>query len=144
MADEISFSIDNDFELERTLNQLGALAQPFINEASAVSAAHIVTEAKARLRRQLTGGDSTGQTEAAITSRPAFDNNGSVVVVERDYMPNLPLWIEKGTQSGKRKNRATTPARPFFYAAAALEVEPHAQRLRVALQDAVDAQGLGA
>lgn len=141
MADSITFEMDAA-PLERALNLLGQAAQPFINEASAVSAASIAREAQARLRRQLTGGHSTGKTEAAISSRPAYDGNGSVVVVERDYMPNLPLWIEKGTKKGKPGSHDSA-ARPFFYPSADLEVGPHRRRLEIALHDAIDAQGLG-
>lgn len=126
------------------LARLGDVAQPYVNAASAETARAIVVEAKARLSRQL-GPEATGRTVAAIQSRPAYDNNGSVVVVEREPMPNLPLWLEKGTKYGTRKGNAggNMRARPYFYSSIALEVGAHERRIADAVQQAIEAEGLG-
>lgn len=140
MADGLEVVMDA-VDVVDALNTLGDFAQPYINDASQISAESVEREAVARLRRQV-GAGSTGQTEAGIESRPAYDGNGYVVVASRDWMPNLPIWIEKGTK--KRKPRSSTQAaRPFFYVSAELEKGAHFRRMGEALQDALDDRGLG-
>lgn len=141
MADAIVFEFDMA-PLEAKLLALGDLAQPYVNEASAVTAQAGAAEARARLARQV-GPDATGRTEAGITARPAYDGNGWVILVERDPFPNLPLWIEKGTKAGEPGSHTAAP-RPFFYPAVALEVPAHERRLAEALARCFAAQGLGA
>lgn len=123
------------------LEGFGDFAQPYVNQASRQSAESIEREAVSRLRRQL-GAFSTGATEAGISSRPADDDNGYIVVSERDPFANLPLWIEKGTKKGKPGSHSE-PARPFFYVSAELEKGAHFRRLEDALQAAADDRGLG-
>lgn len=140
MSDSITIEADSE-GLEAALLGMGATAQPFVNEASHVTADAIVREAKARLQRQL-GPNATGATVAAITDRPAFDGNGYIVIVEREPFPNLPLWIEKGTKKG-RPGSHTAAARPFFYASLAIEASAHQRRLGEALAAATASVGLG-
>lgn len=140
MADSITIDADVD-GVEAALNEMGAFAQLFVNEASRESAAAIAREMKARLERQL-GPNATGKTVAAIANRPAFDGNGSIVIVEREPFPNLPLWIEKGTKKGDPGSH-TAAARPFFYASLAIEANAHQQRIVEALRQAIAEKGLG-
>lgn len=140
MSDSITIEADAS-GLEAALNRLGATAQPFVNAASHETADAIVTEAKARLQRQL-GPDATGATVAGIVDRPAFDGNGWIVIVEREALPNLPFWLEKGTKRGKPGSHTAAP-RSFFYPSLAIEAGAHQRRLGDALQAAIDAEGLG-
>jgi len=133
------------------LERLGDAAQPYINEAAHVSAESIAAEMRRRLARQL-GPTLTptksrpdlgkGLTMAGISNRPAYDGNGYVVVDEREPFPNLPLWIEKGTKRGDAGSHTADP-RPYFYVSAELEVGAHERRIEQAVQEAIDAEGLG-
>jgi hypothetical protein len=140
MADGFVIDVEEAAVID-ALETLGDFAQPFVNSASRESAESMETEAVSRLRRQL-GPNATGETEAGIESRPAYDGNGYVVVASNDRMPNLPLWKEKGTQKGDLGSH-TEPATPFFYISAELEKGPHFRRLEDALQDAINQKGLG-
>lgn len=133
MADSITIEVDVA-GVEAALNTLGAVAQPFINEASQETADAFVVEARARLQRQL-GPDATGKTVEGITARPAFDGNGFVVVDEREPFPNVPFWLEKGTKH--------MDPREFFYSSMLLQVSDHQRRLGDALQRAIAASGMG-
>lgn len=137
---DISFDADTT-ELIGIFNVLGEFAQPFVNDASHQTADAIEHEAEARLDRQL-GPDATGQTVAHIASRPARDGNGYVVISEREPLPSVPLWLEKGTKKGGSTH--ANYARPFFYVSAELEAGAHYRRIGEALQAAIDAKGLGA
>lgn len=96
--------------------------------ASRETAEALEREMKARLQRQLSPA-ATGATVESISHRIAHDGNGYVVLTERNPYPNLPLWLEKGTQPGKRKNFARTQRRPFFYASVELEAPGHRRRI---------------
>lgn len=133
MADSITIEVDAS-GVEAALNRFGVAAQPFINDASKETADAFVTEARARLQRQL-GPNATGKTVAGITARPAYDGNGYVVVDEREPFPNVPFWLEKGTKH--------MDPREFFYSSMLLQVSDHQRRLGDALQKTVDAEGLG-
>jgi hypothetical protein len=126
----------------RAFNALSAVVQAHVNEASATTAQAIVREARGRLQRQL-GSNATGQTVAGIVAQPAYDGNGWVVLSDNARMPNLPLWLDKGTRVGNRHNYARTPARPFFYVSIELEIGAHEQRLAEAMRAAADETGLG-
>lgn len=139
MPDSITFDMDTA-PLEAKLNALGDVAQPFINDASEATAMACAAGALTRLERQL-GPDATGKTAAGITARPAYDGNGWVFLVERDDMPNLPLWIEKGTHAGQPHSHDSA-ARPFFYITVDLEVPDHERRLELAFDQAIAAAGL--
>lgn len=140
MADWIQVALETDAVVAAML-ELGDFAQPFVNEAARESAESIEHEAEARLQRQL-GPNATGLTLAGIESRPAFDGNGYVVVSENDRMPNLPIWIDDGTKKGK-PGSSTQPARPYFWVSVHLEEGAHHRRIGDAIQDAIDAKGLG-
>jgi hypothetical protein len=105
----------------------------FLRE-SRTTAERLEREMQSRLQRQLSP-SATGQTVQSITHRLAHDGNGYVVLTERNPFPNLPLWLEKGTQPGKRKNFARTQRRPFFYASIELEAPGHERRIADAWND---------
>lgn len=140
MADGFE-AVMEEAEMVAALNALGDFAQPYINDASGESAKSMENEAVARLRRQL-GPNATGETEAGIWSRPAFDGNGYIVESGNDRMPNLPLWIEKGTRKGRPGSHTHAP-RNFFFVSADLEKGSHFRRIGEALQQAFDDRGLG-
>jgi hypothetical protein len=140
VADSITIDVDSD-HVEWALRSLGDVAQPFINEGSAETAAAIAREAEARLERQVGHAHATksrpdlgqGRTEKGIVAHPAYDGNGSIVIALRDPYPSLPFWLEKGTEH--------MDARPFFYPSVALEVNTHQQRMQDALEQAIEALG---
>ena len=100
MADGVRVEVDAEALLAALARLPDQTAQPLVNEAARETTEAIVREAKARLARQL-GPQATHKTEQSITNRPAYNGNGWIVIVEREPMPNLPLWIEKGTKRGK-------------------------------------------
>jgi hypothetical protein len=160
MADSITATID-DSRLIAVQSPLEASMRRHINDASRETAVAVVTEAKARLRRQL-GPNATGLTEAGISSRPAFDGNGYVVLSSRDHpqlslhtskrsgrihtqkvtQSNVPIWVEKGIKKGDPRSHSE-PARPFFYVSVLLERGAHERRIQDAIQDATNETGLG-
>jgi hypothetical protein len=115
--------------LSRDIAALSAKMRQRFMEPSRVTAERLEREMKARLQRQLSAA-ATGQSVDSISHQVAYDGNGYVVFTDRDPYPNLPLWLEKGTKPGKRKNFASTKARPFFYASIALEAPGHERRIR--------------
>ena len=139
MADGFSIDVDRAAVVAALLS-LADAAQPYINVAAHESADSIVREAKTRLDRKLSG-TSTGATVAGIHDQPAYDGNGYAVISSRDPMPNLPLWLEKGTKKGRGTH--AQPALSYFYSAAQLEEGPHLRRIDEALQHAIAEKGLG-
>ena len=137
--DSITFALDRN-AVDAAIAELGDVITPFILDADNETADAIIAEARARLRRQL-GPDATGQTEASIVKRPAYDGNGIIVTVERDPFPSLPWWLEKGTRRGRGNH--PNVARPFFYTSALLEQGNHQRRISEAVQRGIDAKGLG-
>lgn len=140
MADGLTIEMDTT-ALVAALTKLGAAAQPFINAACQETANALVREMKARLQRQL-GPNATGQTVAGIETRPAYDGNGFVVIADNARMPNLPLWLEKGTKKGRKRSHASSPLN-FFYVSCQLEEGPHLRRITAAVTEAIAASGLG-
>lgn len=128
--------------VDAAFTALPALLKAHCDDACRITAQAIVTEAKARLQRQI-GPQSTGQTVAGIEAKPAYDGNGWVVLADNERMPNLPLWLERGTSPGKRRNYARTAPRPFFYASIALEAVAHERRILDAMQASASDVGLG-
>lgn len=126
----------------RALDALDRLLEVRLNEACRVTAQNVAREAQGRLARQL-GPDATGETVRGIVAQPAKDGRGWVVLSDNARMPNLPLWLEKGTQPGKRKNYARTQPRPFFYTSLELEAPSHERRVTDAMRDSADESGLG-
>lgn len=142
----------DDTPVVRALTVLADVLQRHVNEASERTARAVATEAEARLQRALKGtsrptatrpdkGDAL--TLAGITAKPAYDGNGWVVLSDREPFPNVPLWLEKGTRVGQRRNFARTDPEPFFYVSIELEMGAHEQRLLQAMKDAADETGLG-
>ncbi|MFM9876850.1 MAG: hypothetical protein ACKVOG_03235 [Rhodoglobus sp.] len=124
------------------LDSLGAFVFTYTKAAARVTADRIVASARARVRRR------TGRTAAGITAQESYDKKGYVVLpfndaFERaliesgnDQQPeNLPIWLEFGTKK--------MTAKPYFFAAAKVEEQAHDRRMRAAIQDAIDAKGLG-
>ena len=146
-------SIDADTgPITRALLALPSATQRLVNDACAATAHAIVTEAKARLSRQLKGTSRAtakrpdrGQnlTLEGIEAFQAPDGIGWIVISDREPFPRLSLWLEKGTHAGKRKNYARTPAEPYFYASIALEVNNHTRRVQDAMAAAAQESGLG-
>lgn len=137
--DGISVDVDAD-ALMAALVRLGPAAEAAVDVAALATSTAIVREAKARLARQLSG-SSSGQTLEGIQITRA-DRGGFVVGVSRPSMPNVPLWIEKGTKKGKPRSHAQT-ARPYFYDSAELEEGPHLRRVADAIAQVLADQGLG-
>lgn len=124
-------NISIDMDASGLLRDIAALPERMrvrFMRASQQTAQALEREMKARLQRQLSPA-ATGATVASIEHREAYDGNGYVVLTERNPYPNLPLWLEKGTQPGKRRNFARTKARPFFYASIELEAPGHERRI---------------
>lgn len=135
-------SIDVDTApLERAFDQLVEATRRRTLDACRTTAERIVRDAKMRLLRA--GHYRSGETYASIEAVPAYDGNGYAVLSDNEDIPNLPLWIEKGTRAGKRQNHARIPASPYFYPAIETEVGPHEQRILEAMQDAGSLSGLG-
>ncbi len=125
-------NISIDMDASGLLRDIAALPERMrvrFMQASRETAEALEREMRARLQRQLSP-SATGATVASIVHRQAYDGNGYVVLTERNPYPNLPLWLEKGTQPGKRKNFARTQRRPFFYASIALEAPGHERRIK--------------
>lgn len=130
-------NITIDMDSTALLRDIAALPERMrvrFMRASQTTAQALEREMKARLQRQLSP-SATGATVASITHRVAYDGNGYVVLTERNPYPNLPLWLEKGTSPGKRRNFARTQRRPFFYASIELEAPGHERRIRDAWND---------
>lgn len=137
------FQIDVDTSAAAdAFRQLPEAVRRHTLEACRHTALSIVREAKARLSRQL-GPNATGKTVAGIDATPARNGDGYLLLVDREPLANLPLWLEKGTAPGKRRNFARTPARPYFYSSIALEVGRHERRMDDALREAAADTGLG-
>jgi hypothetical protein len=98
----------------------------------------IVIDAHARAARAFVS--RTGVTLAGIGAEPEPEGNGYRVVDRNPRMPELPLWLEKGTHLGSRVH---VQPRDFFYVAAALQAGAHERRVAQAVADALEEAGLG-
>jgi hypothetical protein len=94
-----------------------------------LTAQRIAREARSRVHRR------TGKTAGGIQVIERRDGEG--YRVETDDAPDAgrPISLEFGTQF--------TEPRPFLYVSADLEAEDHDRRMRDAIQDVIDAEGLG-
>lgn len=135
MADGFEATMDTGPVLA-ALARLGDSALKYTNPASEVTADNLIREMQARVRR------ATGETADGIQKFPMHSGEGYVVVVINRRMPNLPLWIEGGTQQGKPGSHAM-PAAPFFWPSVQLEAGAHEQRISAAVADGISAEGLG-
>jgi hypothetical protein len=124
------------------LEEYQRVAETFTLAAARVTADRVAAEARAREQRQQTAGYATGKTAEGIAVRPMTSGLGFVVLSARSPMPNLPLWIERGTREGKPGSHAQE-AHPFLDPAAKLEESAHRERMWQALDDAAEATGLG-
>lgn len=120
--------------LLRDINVLPERMRVRFMRESQTTAQMLEREMRGRLQRQLSPA-ATGTSVAAITHRVAHDGNGYVVLTERNPYPNLMLWLEKGTQPGKRRNFARTPSFPYFYVSIELEAPGHERRIIGAWND---------
>lgn len=105
------------------------MQERYLKPAAYATAQNIKREAQRRVARD------TGQTFAGIGVTEDRSRDGYVVFALRDEFPNLPIWLEFGT-----KHMA---ARPFMNVSALLEESAHGRRVATAVQDAIDAMGLG-
>lgn len=121
-------------ELLRALERIPASVQVYTKRAAEVTANRIVSDARTRLAGQLSK-DATGKTVAGITMDELPDGTGYIVTSERQPMPSVPLWLDKGT--------VHMAARPFFDVSAQIETGPNERRMVDAVQQAIDAEGLG-
>lgn len=111
-------------------------------QASYVSAVHIKYDAQARVARRTSGKKTTsdptgkgGLTARGIAIERSRVVTGYIVRANRPEMPNLPLWLEKGTVHMK--------ARPFLVPAAQLEAGAHERRIREAIDGAIEDAKMG-
>jgi len=100
-----------------------------LKAAAKITADHIATEARARVRRR------TGQTGEAITVEETRSGDGYVIYVG-DPRTAIGRYLEFGTKF--------MGAQPFLFASARLEESAHNDRARDAVQAAIDEKGLGA
>lgn len=164
MADGVRVTVD-DSALLAALERVGVAAERYTKAAAKITADNVQREAKARVARR------TGLTAQGILVREDYDRVGYVVVTsdvlaERRTMqqgmamgmrphramkwagrryyqePHVGLWLERGTIQGKPRSH-TAAARPFFFPASELEQGAHGRRMREAIQQAIDAEGLG-
>lgn len=165
MADGVRFTLD-DTALLAALERLGSSVERYTKPAAKVTAQNVQREAKARVARR------TGLTAEGIVMREDYAGVGYVVVTsdviaeKRDasarvaaggmrphaaykwasrayyQAPHVGLWLEQGTLQGKPRSHTAAP-RPFFDVAAEVEQAAHGRRMRDAIQQAIDAEGLG-
>jgi len=139
MAEDFTITVD-DAALLAALDAIPEAVLAYLKPAAKVTADNICREAKLRLERQL-GPNATGATVRGIHVEPTRDDERAGYVV-LGYDANIPhdggpvdQWLEFGTQY--------MAARPFLFASARLEEGAHDRRSHEAIQDAIDAQGLG-
>jgi hypothetical protein len=99
-----------------------------LKAAAKVTADHIQTEGRARIRRR------TGQTGEKITVEEARSRDGYVIFVG-DPRTHIGSFNEFGTKF--------MTAKPFLFVSARLEEGAHDRRSRDAVQAAIDEIGLG-
>ena len=128
MAPLLTIDVDNA-ELYAAFDALGVALDAYQKPAAFATAQAIQREARARVRR------ATGKTAAAITIEPTRDGTGFVVFVNQPDNPGLAGWIEFGT--------IKMTARGFLFSSARLEESGHLRRVGAAIQEGLDALGLG-
>lgn len=139
MSDSFSTDLDTS-AVEVAVDRLLVSLEARCKAADELTATRVVGDARARLRRQLSPA-ATGRTVSGIGSR-YLGGTAYLIFAEREPYPNLPLWLERGTKPGKRKNRASTPAFPFFYTAIEAEAGAHERRVLEAMDQAASDAGL--
>ena len=139
------FQIDADTtELFRAMDRAVVEIETRAMAVAKDTADRIVSNAKQRVAR------ATGATAAGIHAEPTHDGTGYVVLpwdqrlaaqawaggaTTREHNAGKPMWLEFGT--------VKMSARPFFFVSAQLEESGHDRRMREAIQDGIEASGLG-
>lgn len=127
MPDHFTITVDTTALLAALAAIPDAIAA-HLKLAAKITADHIATEAKVRVRRR------TGQTGEAITVEETHTGDGYVIFVGEGRQ-HIGSYLEFGTKY--------MTAKPFLFASARLEEGAHDQRAREAIQAAIDEQGLG-
>jgi hypothetical protein len=129
MADPL-FEIEVDTEaLLAALDRIPDVVARFTKPVAKDAADRIAAEAQRRVARR------SGLTAAGIHVEEDFAREGYVVLSERNPMPNLPGWLERGTEH--------MTARPYFFNAGFIEEGSYERRIREAIQDAIHSEGFG-
>jgi hypothetical protein len=136
MADGFTARLESS-DLLAALHRLGTTALKYTVPACRESAVSIDAEATRRVKR-----GATGDTAEGIGTELMHNGEGYVVYSVNRRMPNLPGWLEFGTQKGKPRSHAM-PASPHFWPAVRLEEGQHARRISAAIGEAISAEGLG-
>lgn len=147
-------------------DRVPATLEPRLLDVARVTANAMASEARERLQRQL-GPNATGAMVNSIKVLEDYTGNGFVVLT--DLQPEqaislhtmkrsgrmhtqqvsvnlLPVWLEKGTKPGTRKDGSRTHpnvARPYFYVSILLQQGTHERRMLTAMRDAAAECGLG-
>jgi len=141
MADGFTVAVETA-AVSAALARLPDAAQALTRAASQLTAERLQAEMRSRVAR------ATGQTaEDILVTEVAGDfyvHTLDVAPVTGRYyqVKHVGLWLEKGTRQGQPGSHAA-PARPWFFVSAQLEQGPHERRIREALEQAVDGEGLG-
>lgn len=133
---DMTISVDNAALLKAMDDIAGPVMLAFTLPAAEISADNVVHEAQSRVAR------ATGETANGIHKEESRNGEGYVVLDFNTRMPNLPLWLEMGTDRGRPRSHSM-PSRPFFFSSAELEQGPHQRRMTEAVQAAIDSVGLG-
>jgi hypothetical protein len=130
MADRF-FSVDVDMAgTLAAMDRVGTEIERFTKPAARVTADRVAAEAARRVRRR------TGHTAQQIRVEESHDRSGYVVLAyDPSTKKHVEVYLEFGTQF--------MTAFPFFFNAARLEEGPYDRRMRQAIQDGIDASGLG-
>lgn len=152
MADNVTFTVDSD-RLVSALRDFPDILKPRVMAAARTSAGSILSESQRRIARR------TNYTAEHMRVDETYNGDGYVVVMGDAMAPSetrrreriggsrrwvnagsyqqahVGLYLEFGTQ------RMT--ARPFLFISGDLEVAAHDRRVRQAIQDGLNAEGLG-
>jgi hypothetical protein len=127
MASLLTIDVDSA-ALIAALDGVATAIEARLKIEAKLTADNIDREATARVRRR------TGQTAAAIVVEETHKGDGYVVMVGNDRH-HIGSYLEHGTKF--------MTAKPFLFASARLEEAAHDRRVRAAVQDVIDAKGLG-
>ena len=155
MADSLTATLDTA-GLFAALDHFGDKLTPALRDVAHTTAQRIAQDARARIHRR------TGATAESVIVREDHEHVGYVVTTEdvrtleqvnakrlanaqmgrrgrkvalRENVPHVGHYLEYGT--------VHMAARPFFWASARLQAGPYDRAVRVAVQDAIDTEGLG-
>lgn len=132
MADLITLTVDTK-AIDDAFARVPDVARDRCLDAAEVSAQNVTVEAVSRVARR------TGQTAQSIRYAPLPEQDddipGFMVFVDRPDKPFLAYWLEFGTQY--------MTARPFLFASAFLEADPHRRRIEDAIDESIAIVGLG-